>query len=182
MAKLFLPFWFVRLRDGQIPEIRFTKHETNLEIKNWKKYLASLFVIKINPNSSKNDFDGDNVLEEIKEDSWIGHHRSSYKTNRFDEDRETFENISNNENSSPNQNERINLIQIIKHISNLTEEKDVDSSSQNDPRSLQIDAELDYNRNQTIDFDLNQTITLDRFQSSLINLGKFLEYKVHIYE
>lgn len=139
-----------------------------------------MFVIKINPNSSKNDFDGDN--EEIKEDSWIGHHRSSYKTNRFDEDRETFENISNNENSSPNQNERINLIQIIKHISNLTEEKDVDSSSQNDPRSLQLDAELDYNRNQTINFDLNQTITFDRFQSSLINLGKFLEYKVHIYE
>ncbi|KAH9422398.1 hypothetical protein DERP_003074 [Dermatophagoides pteronyssinus] len=55
-SKISLPFWFIQLSDGTIPEIRFLKQDTNLNIKNWKKYLLNQPVqtLKISNISNNN--------------------------------------------------------------------------------------------------------------------------------
>lgn len=85
-SKFSLPFWFIQLEDGTIPQIRFTKQEVNLDVKNFKKLITSLLATQLNSSNY------DSV-----EKSVLGQHRSHYcplnSTNYSDEQLET--NISN---------------------------------------------------------------------------------------
>lgn len=66
-SKYSLPFWFIQLEDGTIPQIRFTKQEINLDVKNFKKLITSLLTTQLNSSN----FDS-------VEKSVLGLHRSHY--------------------------------------------------------------------------------------------------------
>ena len=67
LYKMTLPFWFIQLEDGSIPQIRFTKSDTNLDVRNVKKFLVSLFVANVNMSN----------LDPV-EVSAVGVHQSHY--------------------------------------------------------------------------------------------------------
>lgn len=66
-SKYSLPFWFIQLEDGTIPQIRFTKQEVDLDVKNFKKLITSLLATQLNSSNF-----------ESVEKSVLGLHRSHY--------------------------------------------------------------------------------------------------------
>lgn len=67
LSKFSLPFWFIQLEDGSIPQIRFAKQENNPKVKNFKKFLTSLLATQLNSSN----FDS-------TETTVLGRHRSHY--------------------------------------------------------------------------------------------------------
>ncbi|KAJ6217518.1 hypothetical protein RDWZM_008675 [Blomia tropicalis] len=75
LSKFSLPFWFIQLTDGSIPQIRFTKQETNVEVKNMKKLIVTMLATRHLNTSQSN--------ETIMEKSVLGVHRSHYATKQM---------------------------------------------------------------------------------------------------
>lgn len=71
-----MPFLFVQLANGSIPEIRFAENEVNIsEVKNFKRHLVDSFATNLNFNRKQ---------EVVAESSAIGHHMSSYDITKND--------------------------------------------------------------------------------------------------
>jgi hypothetical protein len=62
-----IPFVFIQLLDGSIPEVRFSDTETDVTVKNFKRHIADAFATQLNANKQ-------NVFEQ----SPIGAHVSRY--------------------------------------------------------------------------------------------------------
>lgn len=159
LAKMSLPFWFIQLDDGSIPQIRFSKQDTNNEVKNWKKYLASLFSIQLNINK--------NEEVTIWEKTWLGNHQSNYHLLN------ATSKINGNENIQLNIS---NPIQINKHIRHIELNVDpIQQQEQVQQRRRQLKNRLFEEFNQpypSVAIAFNQTFTVDKYQSIIINSGK----------
>jgi hypothetical protein len=62
-----IPFVFIQLLDGSIPEVRFSDTETDVTVKNFKRHIADAFATQLDANKQK-----------VFEQSPIGAHVSRY--------------------------------------------------------------------------------------------------------
>lgn len=125
-SKVSLPFWFVQLEDGSIPEIRFTKGETEREVKNLKKFVATLLTTQLNQSNAS-------PLERTV----FGVHRSRYRI--------AAQNIS----TTATTNDRISMID--KHIDSadfVADDSHNDSELSATTNELPV---MEVNQSQTID-------------------------------
>lgn len=79
LYKIMLPFWFIQLEDGSIPEIRFTKLETNLKVKNIKKFIATLLVTKLRSNNDPHK------VEQVDEMNVFGRQQVHYRVEEVEQ-------------------------------------------------------------------------------------------------
>ena len=102
-SKISLPFWFIQLSNGTIPEIRFLKQDTNLNIKNWKKYLLSLLQNNINVNNNQTmetNWFGSQPVQTLKISNISNNNRI---LNKLEKHIENFTDNNNNDNDDTNQ-------------------------------------------------------------------------------
>ena len=100
LSKLSLPFWFIKLEDGSIPQIRFTKQETNLKVKKFKKFITSLLSTQLNTSN----------FDRI-ETSMLGVHYSHYQLLN-----KTSMASANNEEEKQNISTQDKLTLLVRHI------------------------------------------------------------------
>ena len=81
--KIELPFEFIQLPEGQIPEIRLSKQETNEAVKNFKKHIVDTFATQLTRNSKS-----------TIEKSPIGEHISHYEYHEVSPDQPIEETLS----------------------------------------------------------------------------------------
>jgi len=62
-----IPFVFIQLSDGSVPEVRFSDRDRDVSVKNFKRHIADTFATQLDTNKQR-------VLEK----SPIGEHFSSY--------------------------------------------------------------------------------------------------------
>lgn len=72
MDKMTLPFWYIQLDDGTIPEIRFTLQDTRVEVKNLKKQIVSSLVTFVGHQNESTTY-------HRTEASLLGAHRVQYR-------------------------------------------------------------------------------------------------------
>lgn len=134
-TKLTLPFWLIQLDDGSIPRIRFSKTDTNLEVKNLKKLLATLLATQVN---------GSNWTP--VETSVLGVHHTHYSL-------------------SPASSSHISANQIVlnKHINSRDFITSHEQQQQQTETEMELDkqfpVDLQWNQSQIIDDRLNEIVS-----------------------
>uniref|UniRef100_A0A6P6Y7H6 Uncharacterized protein LOC113795267 n=1 Tax=Dermatophagoides pteronyssinus TaxID=6956 RepID=A0A6P6Y7H6_DERPT len=152
-SKISLPFWFIQLSNGTIPEIRFLKQDTNLNIKNWKKYLLSLLQNNINVNNNQ-----------TMETNWFG--SQPVQTLKIS-------NISNN-------NRILNKLE--KHIENFTDNNnnDNDDTNQSPITTINSNQTIHFDRQHIIDSSGNYQIKFNQQNEFWPYLDGHLYYNLKI--